>query len=100
MISENEFWKNFKNENLHYSIFGLGNSNYEFFNNQAKKLEGIFTYFEEEKIENEKKKNEKKEEIKKNEFLNYNKFIPEYLIIYGTESGNSKKLVKNYIKIQ
>ena len=134
MISENEFWKNFKNENLHYSIFGLGNSNYEFFNNQAKKLEKIFcnkmkkvtiitlgdnynnnitldfenwkkyfferifTYFEEEKIENEKKKNEKKEEIKKNEFLNYNKFIPEYLIIYGTESGNSKKLSEKLYK--
>ena len=42
MISENEFWKNFKNENLHYSIFELGNSNYEIFNNQVKNQKKFF----------------------------------------------------------
>ena len=132
MISDNNFWKDFTNENLHYSIFGLGNSNYPNFNNQAKRLEKIFvnkmksvtvitlgdsydninddfnnwknyffnrifSYFEEEKIEIEKNKNKKEEEIKP-KYLDYEKYIPEILIIYGTQSGNAKKFSDKLLK--
>ena len=42
MIEEDDFWKDFKNENFRYAIFGLGDSSYEKFNAQSKRLNKIF----------------------------------------------------------
>ena len=42
MIEEEDFWKDFNNENFRYAIFGLGDSSYEKFNAQSKRLNKIF----------------------------------------------------------
>ncbi len=43
MIQENDFWSKFNNnKNFLYAIFGLGDSSYEKFNAQSKRLDKIF----------------------------------------------------------